>query len=86
MGYALTRPSGLLRIAALTAFGTHWLTPRLRTFIDAYPDIAVEPFLTDAVVGIAAERIDLAARFAVRPKGEIVAIRLRKRYRLEFTS
>ena len=75
-GDALTRPSGLLRITASTAFGTHWLTPRLRTFMDAYPDIAVEALLTDAVVDIAAERIDLAVRLAVRPEGELVATKL----------
>ena len=75
-GDALTRPSGLLRITASAAFGTHWLTPRLRTFMDAYPDITVEALLTDAVVDIAAERIDLAMRLAVRPDGELVATKL----------
>lgn len=75
-GDALTRPSGLVRITASTAFGTHWLTSRLRAFMDAYPDIAVEALLTDAVVDIAAERIDLAVRLAVRPEGELVATKL----------
>jgi DNA-binding transcriptional LysR family regulator len=75
-GDALRRPSGLVRITASTAFGTHWLTPRLRTFMEAYPDIAMEALLTDAVVDIAAERIDLAVRLAVRPEGELVATKL----------
>ena len=75
-GDALTKPSGLVRITTSTAFGTHWLTPRLRTFMEAYPDIAVEALLTDAVVDIAAERIDLAVRLAVRPQGELVATKL----------
>ena len=75
-GDALTKPSGFVRITASTAFGSHWLTPRLRSFMDAYPDIAVEALLTDAVVDIAAERIDLAVRLAVRPEGELVATKL----------
>lgn len=75
-GDTLTRPSGLVRITASTAFGTHWLTPRLRSFMDANPDIAVEALLTDAVVDIAAERIDLAFRLAVQPEGELVATKL----------
>lgn len=75
-GDVLSQPSGLVRITASTAFGVHWLTPRLRSFMDAYPEISVEALLTDAVVDIAAERIDLALRLGVRPSGELIATRL----------
>ncbi len=80
---ALTQPSGLIRITASTAFGVHWLTPRLHLFMAEFPDIAIEAVLTDAVVDIAAERIDLALRLAVRPSGELIATRLMDtRYRV----
>lgn len=80
---ALTQPSGLIRITASTAFGVHWLTPRLHRFMADFPDIAVEAMLTDAVVDIAAERIDLALRLAVRPSGDLIATRLMDtRYRV----
>lgn len=80
---ALTQPSGLIRITASTAFGVHWLTPRLHRFMAAFPNIAIEAMLTDAVVDIAAERIDLALRLAVRPSGDLVATRLMAtRYRV----
>lgn len=80
---ALTQPSGLIRITASTAFGVHWLTPRLHRFMADFPDIAVEAVLTDAVVDIAAERIDLALRLAVRPSGDLIATRLMDtRYRV----
>ena len=80
---ALTLPSGLIRITASTAFGVHWLTPRLNRFMAAFPDIAIEAMLTDSVVDIAAERIDLALRLAVRPSGDLVATRLMAtRYRV----
>jgi DNA-binding transcriptional LysR family regulator len=80
---ALTQPSGLIRITASTAFGVHWLTPRLHRFMAAFPNIAIEAVLTDAVVDIAAERIDLALRLAVRPSGDLVATRLMAtRYRV----
>lgn len=79
----LTEPSGLVRITASTAFGAHWLTPRLHRFMQLYPEISVEAVLTDAVVDIAAERIDLALRLAVRPSGDLVATRLMTtRYRV----
>lgn len=80
---ALTQPSGLIRITASTAFGVHWLTPRLHRFMADFPDISVEAVLTDAVVDIAAERIDLALRLAVRPSGDLIATRLMDtRYRV----
>lgn len=82
-GDALIQPSGLIRLTASTAFGVHWLTPRLNRFMSLYPDIAIEALLTDAVVDIAAERLDLALRLAVRPSGELVATRLMEtRYRV----
>lgn len=84
---ALTQPSGLIRITASTAFGVHWLTPRLHRFMAAFPDIAIEAVLTDAVVDIAAERIDLALRLAVRPSGDLIATRLMDtRYRVVASS
>ena len=73
---ALTQPSGLIRITASTAFGVHWLTPRLHSFMAEFPDIAMEIVLTDSLVDIAAERIDLALRLAVRPSGDLIATRL----------
>lgn len=80
---ALTQPSGLIRITASTAFGVHWLTPRLQRFMADFPDIAIEAVLTDSVVDIAAERIDLALRLAVRPSGDLIATRLMAtRYRV----
>ncbi|MEM7666841.1 MAG: LysR substrate-binding domain-containing protein [Pseudomonadota bacterium] len=82
-GDVVTRPSGLVRVTASTAFGVQWLTPRLHSFMDAFPDISVEARLTDAIVDIAAERIDLAIRLAVQPEGELVASKLMDtRYRI----
>lgn len=82
-GDAMTMPSGLIRMTASTAFGVHWLTPRLRSFMSAFPEISVEAHLTDAVVDIAEERIDLALRLAVRPEGDLVASKLMDtRYRI----
>ncbi|MFN3077851.1 MAG: LysR family transcriptional regulator, partial [Alphaproteobacteria bacterium] len=35
------RPEGPLAITATVAFGSLWLTPRIREFIELYPDISV---------------------------------------------
>jgi DNA-binding transcriptional LysR family regulator len=80
---ALSEPSGVVRITASTAFGVYWLTPRLAGFMERFPEITLEAVLTDAVVDIAAERIDLALRLAVRPSGDLVSTRLMAtRYRV----
>lgn len=79
----LTKPSGLIRITASTAFGVHWVTPRIGRFMDRFPDISVEAIFTDSVIDIPAERIDLALRLAVRPEGDLIATKLmHTRYRV----
>ena len=36
------RPTGLLRVTTTVAFGASWLTPRVREFVDLYPEIEVD--------------------------------------------
>lgn len=75
-GDAIARPSGTIRITASNAFGAHWLTPRLETFMKKFPEICVDALFTDAVVDIASERIDLALRLTARPSGDLIAVKL----------
>src|ERR1700759_4456784 len=35
------RPKGPLKITTTVAFGSFWLTPRIKEFLDLYPDIQV---------------------------------------------
>ena len=69
-------PSGPLRVTASVAFGERWLVPRLPTFRSAYPAIDLDVVLTDAVIDIAAEGIDVGLRLGPRPTGAVVASRL----------
>ncbi len=57
-------PAGPLRVSAPTSFGRMLIAPHLATFLDAYPRVALEVDLTDAMVDLAAGRIDLAIRIA----------------------
>ena len=36
------KPTGELRVTATTGLGAIWLTPRIREFIDLYPEIRME--------------------------------------------
>ncbi|MEM9795593.1 MAG: LysR family transcriptional regulator [Pseudomonadota bacterium] len=79
----LAAPRGLLRVTASVALGERWLMPRLPGFRTAYPDLHLDLRLTDAVLDIAAEGIDLAIRLAPRPDGAFMSTRLMDtRYRV----
>ena len=66
-GQGTLHPSGLLRISAPTSFGlttlSHWLAP----FILRYPDLRLDIDLTDRVIDLAEEGVDVAVRIARQP-------------------
>ncbi|HVA35709.1 MAG TPA: LysR family transcriptional regulator, partial [Stellaceae bacterium] len=42
------RPRGPLKVTTTVAFGASWLTPRVREFVDLYPEIEVSLALDDS--------------------------------------
>jgi DNA-binding transcriptional LysR family regulator len=56
------KPSGMLRINCLAAFGQMQLLPRLKQFLDRYPDIKVDLNMSEHFVDLVGEGIDLAIR------------------------
>ncbi|EFL90918.1 LysR family transcriptional regulator [Ahrensia sp. R2A130] len=79
----LGAPKGQLRVTASVAFGERWLIPRIATFQTIYPEVELDLILSDAVVDIAAEGIDLGIRLGTRMSGSLVATRLlQTRYRV----
>jgi len=56
------RPQGPLKITTSVAFGTLWLTPRVKDFLDLYPDIQVTLVLTDSELDLAMREADVAIR------------------------
>lgn len=67
------RVTGTLRVTASNAFGLKFVVPRLPAFAEKYPDLAVDLMLTDAVVDLLAERVDLAIRLGTLPDSSMVA-------------
>jgi DNA-binding transcriptional LysR family regulator len=55
-------PAGPLRVTAPVAFGRAHLAPYLGTFLARYPKVDLELELTDQLVDLFAERIDVAIR------------------------
>ena len=56
------RPRGELKVTATMAFGSVWLAPRVREFIDLYPDINVILLLHDDELDLSMREADVAIR------------------------
>ena len=77
------KPKGTLRVTASVAFGQKCIVPMLPDFGAMYPDLTVDLLLTDAVVDLFAERVDLAIRLGLLADSTLIAQRLlRTHYRV----
>ncbi len=54
------QPAGSLKIATTVGFGSVWLTPRIREFVDLYPDIDVSIVLTYSEFDLSMREADVA--------------------------
>ena len=63
------RPGGPLKITTPVAFGTIWLTPRLKEFLELYPDIEASLLLLDGELDLAMREADVAI-WMLPPKQE----------------
>ncbi|EWY37859.1 LysR family transcriptional regulator [Skermanella stibiiresistens SB22] len=55
-------PKGPLKITTTVAFGTTWLTPRAREFLQIYPDIQLSLLLDDTELDLGMREADIAIR------------------------
>lgn len=69
-------PAGVLSVTTSVAFGERWLMPRVASFRELHPKITLDLRLTDAVVDIASEGIDVALRLGPAIEGALVASKL----------
>lgn len=69
-------PSGHLRLTASVSFGNAVITPLLHSFRERYPGITVELLLSDALVDLVGEGIDLAIRHGSLADSALVATKL----------
>lgn len=62
VGGADRQPEGMLRVAASASFGRQHLVPALADFLNLYPGIRLDLRLSDRVIDLAANGIDVAVR------------------------
>src|SRR5262249_29026082 len=70
------RPSGELKITTTVGLGSNWLTPRIREFVDLYPDIQVNLVLTDRELDLGMREADVAIRMWQPTQPDLVQRRL----------
>lgn len=71
-----TEPSGAIRITASASFSRLYLMPVITSFMKEYPRISISLELSDKVLDIVAEGIDLAIRGAQMNDSSLIARKL----------
>lgn len=56
------KPSGLLRVSCPISFGQFQIVPRLKQFLDRYPDIKIDLIMADHIIDLVEEGVDLSIR------------------------
>jgi DNA-binding transcriptional LysR family regulator len=56
------RPRGPLKVTTTVSFGSGWLTPRIREFLDLYPEIQVSLVVDDSELDLSMREADVAIR------------------------
>ena len=69
-------PHGLLRVSATITFGRLYVAPLLPRLAEQYPRLSCELLLTDQLVDLADEQIDLALRMTRTPPQDAVVRKL----------
>ncbi|WP_244651250.1 LysR family transcriptional regulator [Rhizobium sp. CFBP 8762] len=69
-------PSGTLRIAASLPIGLHVIAPALGRFRELYPKVTIDLRLSDHIVDLIEESIDVAVRIGELPDSRLISRRL----------
>jgi DNA-binding transcriptional LysR family regulator len=79
-------PRGLLTVTAPSAFGRRYVAPALTSFLARYPQMEIDLHLSDHVMDLSAQRVDVAIRIGALPDSDLVATRLAPLQRLACAS
>jgi DNA-binding transcriptional LysR family regulator len=58
------RPKGPLKITTPIAFGSMWLTPRIKEFLEHYPEISITLIVDDTELDLSMREADVAIRMS----------------------
>ncbi|MGB0683920.1 MAG: LysR family transcriptional regulator [Magnetovibrionaceae bacterium] len=75
-------PRGTLRVNAANSFGIRFIAPLIPAFLERYPDVDCDLYLTDRVADIVEEGIDVAIRIAALADSSMIARKLAPNHRV----
>lgn len=75
-------PRGTLRVNAAVAFATYQIVPLMPEFLERYPEIHLELTVTDRVVDLIEEGVDVAIRIGARTDSSLISRQLAEDHRL----
>ncbi len=70
------KPTGEIKVTATVGVGSNWLTPRIREFIELYPDITVNLILADRELDLAMREADVAIRLRAPVQPDLIMRKL----------
>jgi DNA-binding transcriptional LysR family regulator len=79
-------PRGLLSVAAPSAFGRRHVAPAVLSFMRKYPLIEIDLHLSDDLLDLRVQRVDVAVRIGVLADSDLVASRLAPQQRMACAS
>src|SRR5579862_9466388 len=66
------RPRGPLKVTTTVSFGSAWLTPRIREFLDLYPEIQLAVVVDDSELDLSMREADVAIRMTPPRQPDLV--------------
>jgi DNA-binding transcriptional LysR family regulator len=78
--------TGRLIVSAPTAFGRRHIAPHLPAFTAAHPNLSVTLLLSERLVDLKNERVDLAVRIADLKNADLIASKLARNHRVVVAS
>ncbi|KMZ11340.1 Transcriptional regulator, LysR family [Candidatus Burkholderia humilis] len=76
VGQARERPHGRLRVTMPSSLGRQHISPLIPAFLRAYPGVSIELRMTDQIVDLVDEGIDLAIRIGALKDSTLIAKKL----------
>jgi DNA-binding transcriptional LysR family regulator len=70
------KPSGELRVTSTVGLGSNWLTPRIREFLELYPEITVNLILADRELDLGMREADIAIRLRAPVQPDLIQRKL----------
>jgi DNA-binding transcriptional LysR family regulator len=66
------RPKGPLKITTPVAFGSMWLTPRVKEFLELYPEIQMTLIVDDSELDLSMREADVAIRMSAPRQPDLI--------------